>query len=208
MTGVDWNEQWSLFAKNFHDGKAHIPIKNKTLLLLPGPGFGDLSHPTTALMLKMMEKVIKKEAVIDIGTGCGILALASLLLGAKQAIGIDIDPEALKHARRNSKLNRLKASFRKTLPKTLGDKHILLMNMILSEQREIKPEELNHFAKLWITSGILENQKGAYLAQASSWGWQPLSIHRKKGWLGFIFRMKLHHSHPTKVTHAAHSHAG
>ena len=54
---VDWHQQWELFAENFYDGKAHIDLSQfggeETLLLLPGPGFGDLSHPTTYLMLQL-----------------------------------------------------------------------------------------------------------------------------------------------------------
>jgi ribosomal protein L11 methyltransferase len=184
---VDWEEQWALFAKNFKEGKAHIPVGDKTLLLLPGPGFGDLSHPTTALMMKMMKKYVPSESVIDIGTGSGILALAAILLKARSAIGIDIDSEALRHARKNRKLNQLKATFSKRLPKKIPRKNIMLMNMILPEQKEFQPERLNSLAKLWIISGILASQKKAYLSQAKSWGWRLLSHHRRGEWLGFVF---------------------
>jgi ribosomal protein L11 methyltransferase len=186
---VDWEEQWALFAKNFKEGKAHIKVGEKTLLLLPGPGFGDLSHPTTALMMKMMKKHVPHESVIDIGTGSGILALASLLLKAKSAIGIDIDEEALKHARKNRKLNHLKALFTKKLPQKLPQKNILLMNMILPEQRQFAPQRLNPLAKLWIVSGILFTQKGAYLAQAKEWGWSLVSQHKQGEWVGFVFKL-------------------
>lgn len=184
---VNWEEQWSLYAENFVDGKAHIPIGDKMLLLAPGAGFGDLSHPTTHLMLDMMKKYVEGESVIDIGTGSGILALAALLLGAKSATGIDIDPAALKHAKENAKLNHLNPHFSKTLPKKLASENILLMNMIFPEQKEFAPQRLNSFAKLWIVSGILVSQKNKYLAQAKKWGWQPISEHKKGEWLGWAF---------------------
>ena len=48
---VNWEDQWALFAEDFKEGKAHINLSpfgvEKTLLLTPGAGFGDLSHPTT-----------------------------------------------------------------------------------------------------------------------------------------------------------------
>lgn len=186
---INWEEQWASFAKNFYDGKAHIPIQKKNLLLLPGPGFGDLSHPTTYLMLKMMKKRVKNESVIDIGTGSGILSLAACLLNAKNAIGIDIDPDALKHARKNAKLNQISnARFIKRLPGNLPPS-LFLMNMISSEQRAVHPQKWNRCAKLWIISGILTEERPKYLKEASARGWQPIEEHRRKGWLGWVFKM-------------------
>lgn len=183
-----WIQQWTLFAENFYDGKAHIAIKEKTLLLLPGPGFGDLSHPTTRLMMQLMQDYVANQPVLDIGTGSGILALASLFLNASSALGIDIDDEALKHARKNGKLNQLKCQFRKTAPKNLGHGHIALMNMIFSEQKMVDPTKWNPFAKLWITSGILVTQVQEYLAQTQKWGWELLLFSQESEWCGFVFR--------------------
>jgi ribosomal protein L11 methyltransferase len=191
---VNWEEQWALFAKDFRDGKAHIPVGDKTLLLWPGPGFGDLSHPTTWLVLSLLKKYGKGDPVLDIGTGSGILALAALLLGAKSALGIDIDPSALKHARKNSKLNHLKAKFSRLLPRKMGKNQIILMNMIFPEQQQFQPARLNSIAKLWIVSGILKKQKRAYLAQARQWGWKKIAEREKKGWLGFVFSSSQEHA--------------
>lgn len=184
---VNWDEQWSLFAENFTDGKAHIQLGRKTLLLTPGAGFGDLSHPTTYLMLEMMKIHVPNESIVDIGTGSGILALAALLLGAKSAIGIDIDADALKHAKENAKINRLKPTFSKALPKNLSNENIFLMNMIFPEQKEFQPNLLNSHAKMWIVSGILESQKTEYLHYVKKWGWELQSEYLRLDWCGFIF---------------------
>lgn len=184
---VDWDEQWSLFAEHFIDGKAQIPLGNQTLLLTPGAGFGDLSHPTTALMLEMLKEHSKGESIVDIGTGSGILALAALLLGAQSAIGIDIDTAALQHARENAKLNNLSATFSKKLPKNLPKNQIFLMNMILPEQEALAPQQWNRFAKLWMVSGILSSQRKQYLAQATQRHWKLVAESEKLGWLAFIF---------------------
>jgi len=184
---VDWNEQWSLFAENFTEGKAHIAVGEKTLLLNPGAGFGDLSHPTTYLMLEMMKNHVKSEQVIDIGTGSGILALAALLLDAASAIGIDIDIGAIEHAKENAKLNNLKGVFTKELPEALSPQNIFLMNMIFPEQKEFAPKRLNHLAKLWIISGILKSEKEKYLAETKKWGWKVVSEYERADWLGYIF---------------------
>ncbi len=187
---VNWEEQWSLFAENFKEGKAHIQLGDKTLLLTPGAGFGDLSHPTTYLMLEMMKGEMAGESVVDIGTGSGILALSALLLGAKSAIGIDIDPAALKHAKKNATLNQLEALFTKSLPKKLPSGNIFLMNMISPEQIEFRPDRFNLLAKKWIVSGILETEKKSYLEQSKQWGWKLLSEHRRLEWCGFIFSVQ------------------
>lgn len=184
---VDWEEQWALYAAHFSEGKAHIEIGNQTLLLYPGAGFGDLSHPTTALMLEMMPPYIRNESVIDLGTGSGILALSALLLGANQAIGIDIDSAALEHAQKNAKLNHLQATFAASLPQNRPTDNVFLMNMIFPEQIQLNPAQYNPLAKLWIVSGILESQSADYLIQAEDWGWRRIATHQKGEWMGWIF---------------------
>lgn len=191
---VDWDEQWSQFAQDYKEGKAHIDLSpfgsNCTLLLNPGPGFGDLSHPTTYLMLEMMKNHVMNERVIDIGTGSGILSLAASLLGAKKTTGIDIDKAAIKHAKENGALNQIEnVAFSLSLPKKLGDQNIFLMNMILPEQQEFDPQRLNPHAKLWIVSGILKNQKKEYLALAQSWKWEVLQEFSRSDWMGWIFKV-------------------
>ncbi len=189
---IDWEKQWELFAENFHDGKAHIDLsrfgKNKTLLLYPGAGFGDLSHPTTHLMLEMMQNRIRGESIVDIGTGSGILSLAALLLGASHAIGIDIDPEAIAHAQKNSYLNNLEgqSQFLLNCPQNLPPS-VFLMNMIYPEQREVNPTQFIPHAKLWIVSGILKQQKETYLKQTRAWNWTPLEERQRGEWLSWTF---------------------
>lgn len=167
---IDWESQWAQFAPNFKNGKAHIDLTRygtrKTLTLQPGPGFGDLSHPTTSLMLACMEGEIQERTILDIGCGSGILSLGALLMGAKRAIGIDIDEGALFHARQNAKLNQLQrlASFSNVLPKRASG--IVLINMILSEQKTVLQQipDLPLRASLWITSGILADQRNEALS--------------------------------------------
>ena len=73
----------------------------KVLHIEPGLAFGTGSHPTTKLCLETLEKYIDENStVLDIGCGSGILSIASLLLGAKNAFGVDIDSLAVKTALR------------------------------------------------------------------------------------------------------------
>jgi ribosomal protein L11 methyltransferase len=85
------------------------PDANATILRLdPGLAFGTGTHPTTALCLKWLaNNNIQGNNVIDFGCGSGILAIAALLLGAKHAIGIDIDPQALLATNSNAEQNNV-----------------------------------------------------------------------------------------------------
>ena len=108
---IDWNEQSALFSPFYKDGHIEIDLcsygKNITLRLLPGEGFGDLSHPTTQLMLEALPPYIGGKRVLDIGCGSGVLTLASQMLGSFSSVGVDIDPKAIEHAYNNLNLNRL-----------------------------------------------------------------------------------------------------
>jgi ribosomal protein L11 methyltransferase len=78
------------------------------LTLDPGLAFGTGTHPTTFLCLKHLDSLdIHNAKVLDYGCGSGILAIAALLLGAKDAIGVDIDPQALTATEMNMERNNL-----------------------------------------------------------------------------------------------------
>lgn len=80
------------------------------ILLDPGLAFGTGTHPTTFLCLQWLaEQTFDDQHVIDFGCGSGILGVAALLLGAKQATGIDIDPQALLATQDNLQRNQLAA---------------------------------------------------------------------------------------------------
>jgi len=193
MIGVDWTAQWELFAENFYDGKAHINLSKfggtSELLLLPGPGFGDLSHSTTHLMLQLMQGKVKGQRILDIGCGSGILSLAALQLGAASTMGIDIDPEAIQHAERNAELNQLGAVFSLDFSREMQGGQVLLMNMILPEQKIVMQQRdlLNRAAKTWIISGILATQREEYYALTKQWGWTLKKESQRGEWLGMVF---------------------
>ena len=81
------------------------------LLLDPGLAFGTGTHPTTALCLEWLDgQDMQGVEVLDFGCGSGILAIAALLLGAKHAVGTDIDPQALEASRDNAGRNGIDAA--------------------------------------------------------------------------------------------------
>ncbi|WP_439239865.1 50S ribosomal protein L11 methyltransferase [Lonepinella sp. BR2474] len=111
----DWEREW---MDNFHPmrfGKRlwicpswrEVPDENAVNVMLdPGLAFGTGTHPTTALCLEWLDSLdLNGKTVIDFGCGSGILAIAALKLGAKSAIGIDIDPQAILASRNNAENN-------------------------------------------------------------------------------------------------------
>ena len=76
------------------------------VILDPGLTFGTGAHPSTQMCMEFMEDMVKDGMdVIDLGSGSGILSIAALRLGAKTAVGVDIDPKAEDIARENAAYN-------------------------------------------------------------------------------------------------------
>jgi ribosomal protein L11 methyltransferase len=188
-----WHSQWELFSPNFHNGKAHIDLSpygsHNTLQLLPGPSFGDFSHPTTRLTLRLMAPHIPHQNVIDIGCGSGILSIAASSLGAKTVYGYDIDPAAVLHARENNLLNHSNVTFANNPPPKILPHSILLMNMISSEQSSAWSAflpSLTHPARLF-TSGVLD--KDNYLLGAKQNNWTLVQSSEEDDWWAFEFEL-------------------
>ncbi len=115
----DWQDKWKAFFKPQSIGERLFvrPVwiddydsGNRAVLNIePGAAFGTGTHETTRLCLETLDKIIKNgDTVLDIGCGSGILAIASMLLGAKEGFGVDIDPLAVKTAKENGAMNNLK----------------------------------------------------------------------------------------------------
>jgi ribosomal protein L11 methyltransferase len=82
------------------------------LIIDPGPSFGTGEHPTTIMALELLELAVGKAkdvgpspAMLDVGTGTGVLAIAGKALGTGFTVGLDVDPAAVFIARRNVELN-------------------------------------------------------------------------------------------------------
>lgn len=111
----DWERSWMDGFQPMRFGQRlwivpswhEAPEKDAVNLLLdPGLAFGTGTHPTTALCLEWLDgQQLQGTQVLDFGCGSGILAIAALLLGAREAVGTDIDVQALEASRDNAQRN-------------------------------------------------------------------------------------------------------
>lgn len=195
---IDWEAQWMMHGLNFYDGHVCVDLeaidqKSMRLRLKPGPGFGDLSHPTTRLVLRMMKPIVQDKFFIDIGCGSGVLMLAAVAMGASAAYGIDIDPKALIHAHENAQLNQIEKKCHFCLPDefdaSIKGEVLIAMNMISSEQRQAWKSLpiLHSTVETILTSGIRKEERNQYLEQASKWNWKFTKESQEDGWLAFQF---------------------
>lgn len=102
-----------------HSGhkSTHRPDKNKSfpieIIVDAGWAFGTGTHPSTVCALMALEHLESQNLlnsrcrVLDMGTGTGILAIAAAIMGAGEVVAVDIDPEALQSARKNTLANKV-----------------------------------------------------------------------------------------------------
>lgn len=140
--------------------------KGRTILHLePGIAFGTGTHETTRLCLEALEKYVSDgAAVLDVGCGSGILAVASLLLGAKSAIGIDIDELAVKssieNAERNGVSDRYTAIHGNLADEVTGTYDIITANIVADAIIMLSGDIEKHMHKdtVYIMSGIIDSR--------------------------------------------------
>jgi ribosomal protein L11 methyltransferase len=135
------------------------------IMLDPGMAFGSGSHETTRMCLNWLaNRDISNKTVIDYGCGSGVLAIAALKMGAQQAIGVDIDPQALKASRQNAEANAVSERLQLVLPEQLPDEaraDIVFANILAGTLLDLK-EKLLSLRKpggVLLLSGLLKSQQ-------------------------------------------------
>lgn len=116
IENINWNQQWESSFKPIQVGEFigvranfHPSMKNvkHEIIITPKMSFGTGHHATTYLMLQQMQYVdFKNKAVLDFGTGTGILAIAAEKLGATKITAIDTDEWSINNAKENIENNR------------------------------------------------------------------------------------------------------
>lgn len=162
------------------------PAGATTVLRLdPGLAFGTGTHPTTRLCLEWLRDTIRGgERVIDYGCGSGILAIAAAKLGAGEATGTDVDPQALVASRANARANGVRASF--VAPGRLGSRpaDLLVANILANPLILLAPAlaaRTRPGGRIAL-SGILEPQGGEVAAAYDAW-FTLAHAQRQDGWV-------------------------
>lgn len=179
----DWVRAWMdnyhpmQFGKKLWVCPKHIdPPDSKAvnLMLDPGLAFGTGTHPTTALCLQWLDQAdLTNKTVLDFGCGSGVLAIAALLLGAKQCDATDIDYQALQASEDNARENSVIEKINVMLPENIAEKKYdtVLANILAGPLVELAPK-LSNYCKTGgdiALSGILENQAQAVLDAYGIW---------------------------------------
>ncbi|MBX4132111.1 50S ribosomal protein L11 methyltransferase [Frischella sp. Ac48] len=169
----DWEREW---MDNFHPMQfgqrlwicpswREVPDPNAVNVMLdPGLAFGTGTHPTTSLCLQWFDSLdLQDKTVIDYGCGSGILAIAALKLGAKAAIGVDIDPQALQASRDNAARNHVSEKLSLYLAKDLPNNlvaDVVVANILAGPLKELEPNiQILVKSNGWLgLSGILASQ--------------------------------------------------
>jgi ribosomal protein L11 methyltransferase len=212
----DWAESWKRHFKPIEIGDRLLvkpgwskrrPKKGQAVVILnPGLSFGTGQHPTTLFCLEEIVRTHAKRlrnpasinslSFLDIGTGSGILAIAAAKLGFRRVRAIDFDPEAVRVARTNARVNgvleRIKiaqsdAAELPIIPKERFDLICanLISNLILEEQRRIiaqlKPDGV------LVVAGILKGEFTQVRRGLEKSGLKLVSTRSKKEWRSGAF---------------------
>ncbi len=213
MLEQDWGENWKQFYKPLKLGKKMLirpeweqidDAEGRTMFTInPGMSFGTGTHESTQLCLESLENYLKTgDSVLDLGCGSGILSVMAMLLGAKDAYAVDIDPNAVKIAEENAAKNNVPASVYKTaagnvltdqaliedickkrydivLANIVADVIIGLADFACSALRE---------GGIMITSGIIHARLDEVEEKLKQSGLTVLEIHKKGEWAAIVLK--------------------
>ena len=206
MGETDWEESWKDNYPPQPVGKtllvlpywlADTETDRRKIILDPGLTFGTGAHPSTQMVMETMEETGLTDAVcLDLGSGSGILSITALRLGAKSAVGVDIDPKAEDIARENAAYNGFGApefaaltgnvtADRKLMDRLAADRYDLVLVNIVADViiglAPILPAFLGEDTLL-ICSGILDTRLEEVTAALEKAGLTVTKTKAKEDW--------------------------
>ena len=172
--------------------------ENRVLLHIdPGAAFGTGTHATTSLCLELLQDYIKDgSAMLDIGCGSGILAIASVLLGAEYAVGVDIDAQSVKTARENAAINsvsdRTEFIVGDLAEKVSGRFPVVCANIVADVVIRLLDgaEKYMTDGGVLIVSGIIDIRENDVLEAAKKHGYEISQKRYRDNWCAFALRRK------------------
>lgn len=179
--------QWEEYTPKHKD--------EKIITLDPGLAFGTGTHPTTQLCLQILEKIIRgEEMVVDVGTGSGVLSIASSHLGASTVYAYDLDDVAVAAAKSNVKLNRTNTDITIESNDLLKDVNLeadvvvanilaeIILPLIPDAMRVLKPNGY------FLSSGIIEQKKEQLIQKLEDEGFIVEQVNQMKDWVAILAR--------------------
>ncbi len=212
----DWINNWKEYFKPFTVDDIlikptweEIPAGQEGKLLIqidPGTAFGTGKHETTQLCIRQLKKYLHgNEAVLDVGTGSGILGITALKLGAGRVFGTDLDENAITAVRENLQANAISEDAFSVIKGNLIDDtavkeaagygcyDVAVANILADVIIQLQKEIAAHLVPggIFITSGIIEGKEAAVReAFAANEAFELLEVTRQGEWVSVTVRKK------------------
>lgn len=180
---------------------------NKMIIHIdPGTAFGTGMHETTQLCIRQLRKYVTKDtALLDVGTGSGILAIMAYKFGAKYAIGTDLDICAIDAVKDNMEVNGLAdRNFKLIIGNIIDDKKVMdevgyekydivAANILAEVLLPLTPVVMNHLKPggIYITSGIIDDKEQVVVDAVKAAGMEILEVNHQGEWVNVTARKPL-----------------
>ncbi len=202
----DWINNWKKYFHPIPVGKKLLirpswedtenPENRVVLNLEPGIAFGTGTHETTRLCMEFLEEYVTPGSkLLDVGCGSGILSVAGLLLGAESAIGVDIDPLAVKTAVQNAERNEVSDRFTgicgSLTEQVNGTFNVVAANIVADVVIELTKGIGRFLAPnaVFLMSGIIDERENDVLA-ALEQNFRLIGRKEEKGWVALAAKLK------------------
>ena len=210
---IDWINNWKQYFHQFYiDDILVIPSwedvkpedNDKMVLHIdPGTAFGTGMHETTQLCIRQLRKFITPETeLLDVGTGSGILAILSLMFGAKHAVGTDLDICAVEAVADNCRANGIDPEqFEMMIGNIISEKEIqdrvgyecydiVVANILADVLVPLTPVIVNQMkpGAIYITSGIIDNKEQTVVEAVKAAGLEVLEVTYQGEWVSVTAR--------------------
>jgi ribosomal protein L11 methyltransferase len=200
----DWAHAWKKYYKPVRisnrvtispSWEEYVPQSETEIIieLDPGMAFGTGTHPTTVLCIQSLERVLQPgDQVIDVGCGSGVLSIAAVKLGAKDALALDLDDVAVKvtkenvkinglsdhiHVKQNNLLDHIENQVELVVANILAE---VIMRFVADAYKILKPG--GHF----LTSGIIGHKKEEVKEALLTQGFTIVETLLMEDWVAFI----------------------